>query len=140
MEEQFLIEDYQTDAGVIETVDASHDEVRAPLVMARMSADMTATLRIWRAAQRATAHGQRTRARSLGAATRQRSLLMQVDYLGEPTAGNLQLTHRAQHDSVMQLLGLNDINDVFLAPIPQVCRKCPVADNPFISRRAHIRT
>ncbi len=45
---------------------------------------------------------------------------MQVDYLGEPTAGNLQLTHRAQHDSVMQLLGLADINDVFHAPIPQV--------------------
>ena len=46
--------------------------------------------------------------------------LMQVDYLGEPTAGNLQLTHRAQHGSVMQLLGLTDINDVFRAPIPQV--------------------
>ena len=44
----------------------------------------------------------------------------QVDYLGEPTAGNLQLTQRAQHDSVMQLLGLADINDIFSASIQQL--------------------
>lgn len=33
MDEQFLVEDYQTNAGVIETVDASDDEVRASTVL-----------------------------------------------------------------------------------------------------------
>jgi len=63
----------------------------------------------------------------------------QVDYLGEPTAGNLQLTHRAQHDSVMQLLGLTDINDVFHAPIPQVRGKPLVSDSSPSSYSMHAR-
>jgi len=33
VDEQFLVEDYQTDAGVIATVDAADDEVRSPFML-----------------------------------------------------------------------------------------------------------
>ena len=128
MDEHFLIEDYQTDAGVIETVDASDDEVRAHIILVLCRKDRciaTVAHGLHLAAQRATSSGPHLLAELYCWYMWRQSLLLQVDYLGEPTAGNLQLTHRAQHDSVMQLLGLTDINDVFHAPIPQVCGILP---------------
>lgn len=53
--------------------------------------------------------------------------LLQVDFLGEPTTGNLHLVERVSTQGLANVLGLQNMDDIFTIPFRELKEKQQVA-------------
>lgn len=54
-------------------------------------------------------------------------LVLQFDYLGETTEGNLHLVQRLQRSGMVQVFGLNSLNDILTVPVEDLAKATQVS-------------
>lgn len=54
-------------------------------------------------------------------------LLLQFDYLGETTEGNLHLVQRLQRSGMVQVFGLSSLNDILTVPVEDLAKATQVS-------------